>query len=183
MSNWQYSSNGLDDGMAPSRWAAIIWTNDVLCCRRIYVSLGINELREYTYHALFWLRQGWLRQHNVKIVQYCQIKYLSNAKPHCIYIVHHSISYYSSSLQKKIPKILQMHCIVFQFHCEPNPFRKFIMSPYIYECQIPLSVLYQLMLVTLPGFAWQCWSTIKISIQFIVGTGWDCCRKQAVGWG
>ena len=37
------------------------------------------------------------------------------------------------------------------------------------------------MLVTLPGFAWQCWSTIKISIQFIVGTGWDCCGKQA-GW-
>ena len=41
MSNWQ-SSIGSDNAMAPSRRQAIIWTNDVLGCRRIYASLGLN---------------------------------------------------------------------------------------------------------------------------------------------
>ena len=26
-SNWQYSSIGLDNGLAPNKWQAIIWTN------------------------------------------------------------------------------------------------------------------------------------------------------------
>ena len=28
MSDWQYSNIGSDNGLAPSRWQAIIWTND-----------------------------------------------------------------------------------------------------------------------------------------------------------
>ena len=43
-SNWQHSSTGLDNGLAPNRRQAIIWTNDVLGCRRIYGSLGLNGL-------------------------------------------------------------------------------------------------------------------------------------------
>ena len=31
-SNWQYSSIGSDNGLAPIRRQAIIWTNDDLCC-------------------------------------------------------------------------------------------------------------------------------------------------------
>ena len=43
-SNWQYSSIGSDIGLAPNRRQAIIWSNDVLGCRFIYASLGLNEL-------------------------------------------------------------------------------------------------------------------------------------------
>ena len=41
--NQQYSSIGLDNGLAPTRRPAIIWTN---CgyCQRIYASLGLSEL-------------------------------------------------------------------------------------------------------------------------------------------
>ena len=35
-SNWQNCSIGSDNGLAPNRWQAIIWTDDNLCCRRIY---------------------------------------------------------------------------------------------------------------------------------------------------
>ena len=42
-SSWQYISIGLDDGLAPNRWQTIIWTNDVLGCRRMYAPLGLNE--------------------------------------------------------------------------------------------------------------------------------------------
>ena len=40
-SNWQYSSIVSDDGLAPNRPQAIIWTNDVLCCQYIYASLEL----------------------------------------------------------------------------------------------------------------------------------------------
>ena len=43
-SNVQYTSIGLDNGLAPARRQAIIWTNDGLGFRRIYASLGLNEL-------------------------------------------------------------------------------------------------------------------------------------------
>ena len=46
-SNWQYSSIGLDDGLAPNRREAIIWTSDDLVCWHIYASLGLNELTLY----------------------------------------------------------------------------------------------------------------------------------------
>ena len=36
-SNWQNASMGSDNALAPNRWQAIIWTNDDLCCWRIYV--------------------------------------------------------------------------------------------------------------------------------------------------
>ena len=42
-SNGQYSSIGSDNGLAPNRRQAIIWTSDGLGCRRIYVSFGLNE--------------------------------------------------------------------------------------------------------------------------------------------
>ena len=44
-SNWQYISIGLDNGLAPNRRQAIIWTNDGLIYWCIYASLGLNELR------------------------------------------------------------------------------------------------------------------------------------------
>ena len=42
--NWQYGSIGSDDGLAPTRRQAIIWTNDGQVWWRIYASLGLNEL-------------------------------------------------------------------------------------------------------------------------------------------
>ena len=45
-SNQQYSIIGSDNGMAPTRRQAIIWTNDGLGCWRIYASLSLSELRE-----------------------------------------------------------------------------------------------------------------------------------------
>ena len=39
-----YASIGLDNGLAPSRRQAIIWINDGIVYRRIYASLGRNEL-------------------------------------------------------------------------------------------------------------------------------------------
>ena len=68
-SNWQYVSIGSDNGMAPSRWQAIVWTNADPVHRRIYAALGENELTaisqerilvtnqvlmdEITWHAVF----------------------------------------------------------------------------------------------------------------------------------
>ena len=46
-SNWQHSIIGSDNGLAPNRRQAIIWTNDGLCCRRIYVLIGLSELINY----------------------------------------------------------------------------------------------------------------------------------------
>ena len=42
-SNWQYASTGSDNGLAPYRRQAIIWTNFGLVYRPIYASLGLNE--------------------------------------------------------------------------------------------------------------------------------------------
>ena len=42
--NWQYSSIGSIDGLAPNRRQAVIWTIYVLGCRRIYSSFGLIEL-------------------------------------------------------------------------------------------------------------------------------------------
>ena len=38
---------GSDNGLAPNRRHCIIWTNDGLCCRHIFASLSLNELKEY----------------------------------------------------------------------------------------------------------------------------------------
>ena len=43
-SSRQYGSTGSDNGLALTKWQAIIWTNDGLGCRCIYVSLGLSEL-------------------------------------------------------------------------------------------------------------------------------------------
>ena len=42
--NYQYANIGSDNGLSPSRWQAIIWTNDSLVYWCIYVSLSFNEL-------------------------------------------------------------------------------------------------------------------------------------------
>ena len=45
-SNWQSSSIGLDNGLAPNRWQAIIWTNADPNNWRIYATLGGVELTQ-----------------------------------------------------------------------------------------------------------------------------------------
>ena len=42
--NWQYSSIGLDNGLAPVRGQAIVWISNVLDKWCIYGSLSLNEL-------------------------------------------------------------------------------------------------------------------------------------------
>ena len=54
-SNWQYSNIGLDNGLAPTRRQAIIWTNDGRSYQRIYASLGLNELMRACTMWLIWL--------------------------------------------------------------------------------------------------------------------------------
>ena len=44
-SNEQYPNTGSDNGLAPARWQAIIWTNDGLVYWCIYASLNLNVLR------------------------------------------------------------------------------------------------------------------------------------------
>ena len=44
VSNWQYCSIGSDNGLAPNRRQTINWTNVGMLYRRIYASLGPNEL-------------------------------------------------------------------------------------------------------------------------------------------
>ena len=56
-SNYQYSSIGSDNGLAPVRWQAIIWINDGLVYWCIYVSLSLNELN--TYKNTIWLNVYW----------------------------------------------------------------------------------------------------------------------------
>ena len=45
-SNRQSSSIGLDNGLAPNRWQAIIWTNADSISWRIYATLGGDELTQ-----------------------------------------------------------------------------------------------------------------------------------------
>ena len=46
-SNWQYSNIGSDNGLAPNRRRAIIWTNADPIRWRIYVALREDELIYY----------------------------------------------------------------------------------------------------------------------------------------
>ena len=48
MCNWQYPSIGLDNGLAPNRWQAIIWANADPIHWRIYAALGGDELINLT---------------------------------------------------------------------------------------------------------------------------------------
>ena len=53
-SNWQYPSIGLDNGLAPNRWQAIIWTNVDLIHWRVYAALGGDGLNSiYSDQAVF----------------------------------------------------------------------------------------------------------------------------------
>ena len=51
-SNEQYSSIGLDNGLAPIRLQAIIWTNEDPVHWRLYAALGGDELIDYYINAL-----------------------------------------------------------------------------------------------------------------------------------
>ena len=53
-SNWQFSSIGSDNGLAPNRRQAVIWTNVVQGCRRIDVVLSLSELRLMSIELLGW---------------------------------------------------------------------------------------------------------------------------------
>ena len=53
-SNQQYSSIGLDDGLAPSRRQAIIWTNDGYFTDA-YISFGLNELNTFFANRYFYV--------------------------------------------------------------------------------------------------------------------------------
>ena len=44
--NWQYSSIGLDNDLAPNRRQAIIWTNGGLVYWGIYAWLGLNVFKK-----------------------------------------------------------------------------------------------------------------------------------------
>ena len=46
MSNCQWSSIGSDNGLAPGRRQAIIWTNGGSVYWHIYAPLGLNELTD-----------------------------------------------------------------------------------------------------------------------------------------
>ena len=48
-SNWQQPNIGLDNGLAPKRRQAIIWTNADPIHWRIYAALGVDELNEYSH--------------------------------------------------------------------------------------------------------------------------------------
>ena len=50
-SNWQYGSIGSDNGLAPARREAIIWSNVGMLYWRIYASLGLNELKHAVVYA------------------------------------------------------------------------------------------------------------------------------------
>ena len=45
--NWEYPYIGLDNGLAPNRWQAIIWTNTDLIHWHIYAALAGDELIKY----------------------------------------------------------------------------------------------------------------------------------------
>ena len=47
VSKWQYVIIGSDNGSAPNRRQAIIWTNGGLVNWRIYASLSLNEFSGY----------------------------------------------------------------------------------------------------------------------------------------
>ena len=51
--NLQYPIIGSDNGLAPTRRQAIIWTKDGLAYWRIYESLGLNELSGI-HHIILW---------------------------------------------------------------------------------------------------------------------------------
>ena len=60
-SNWQYVSIGSDNGLAPSRRQAIIWTNVDPIHRRIYAALGGDELTAFSYDEIVssWFKRHW----------------------------------------------------------------------------------------------------------------------------
>ena len=61
MSNWQYPNMGLDNGLAPNRRQAIIWTNVDPIHWRIYAALRGDELK-----YCVCVRKCWLTHYKFK---------------------------------------------------------------------------------------------------------------------
>ena len=55
--NWQYCNIGSDNGLAPARRQAIIWSNVVMLYWRIYASLSLNELTGYGETFRIWWKK------------------------------------------------------------------------------------------------------------------------------
>ena len=53
-SNWQWPSTGLDNGLAPNRPQAIIWTNADPVRWRVYAALGGDELMAESFIWIEW---------------------------------------------------------------------------------------------------------------------------------
>ena len=56
-SNWQYPSIGLDNGLAPNRRQAIIWTNADPIHWRIYATLGGELIVKQTQRVIEHINQ------------------------------------------------------------------------------------------------------------------------------
>ena len=68
-SNWQYSSIGSGNGLAPSRRQAIIWTDDGIVYWRIYASLSLNDLTHWSLgdFNLTWVDGGLSISHKIAL--------------------------------------------------------------------------------------------------------------------
>ena len=66
--SWQYFSIGLENGLAPNRRQAIIWTNDDPIHWRIYAALGGDELRYINGVSLVWWQPITLRNDDLPLI-------------------------------------------------------------------------------------------------------------------
>ena len=78
----QFSRIGSNNGLAPNRQQAIIWTNDVLGCRCIYVSFRLNELIAHR-HA-YKTRHLYLKRLNAILAWFLPVV-LTNTYPYSMY--------------------------------------------------------------------------------------------------
>ena len=87
-SNWQYASIGSDNGLAPTRRQAFIWSNDDRIDRRIYASPGLNDVAKVKnnrstitlhYLSLCWkyTRDRCLSQQRLGNAEMCPCQYVT----------------------------------------------------------------------------------------------------------
>ena len=60
MSNWQYPSIALDNGLAPNRRQAIVWTNATPILWHIYTALEEDELSRKQQTLLYVFVMGYI---------------------------------------------------------------------------------------------------------------------------
>ena len=131
--NQEYSSFGSDNGLAPTRRQAIIWTNDVLVSWRIYASLGLNVLTQrgfttcskttmyiwFTVQCYFVVNQynpisdyrGWIkyeRQYSVDKV------HKFGGKQH---LLHHILSFLGKPFLRQLYASYQVLALILCVHC------------------------------------------------------------------